>query len=67
MLMTHKSLSFSAVFPAVLQSVLLLINLIVFATPAAQLLEICKPKPDEVVAVSGAAGAVGSHVGQLQK
>lgn len=31
------------------------------------LLEICKPKAGEVVVVSGAAGAVGSHVGQLAK
>lgn len=30
-------------------------------------LEICKPKPGDVVVVSGAAGAVGSHVGQLAK
>ncbi|KDR24385.1 prostaglandin reductase 1-like [Zootermopsis nevadensis] len=30
-------------------------------------LEICKPKPGETVVVSGAAGAVGSHVGQLAK
>jgi prostaglandin reductase 1 len=30
-------------------------------------LEICKSKPGDVVVVSGAAGAVGSHVGQLAK
>ena len=30
-------------------------------------LEICKPQPGEVVAVSGAAGAVGSLVGQIGK
>jgi len=30
-------------------------------------LEICKPKPGDVVVVSGAAGAVGNHVGQLAK
>nr|CAD7446514.1 unnamed protein product [Timema bartmani] len=30
-------------------------------------LEICKPKPGEVVVVSGAAGAVGSIVGQIAK
>lgn len=30
-------------------------------------LEICKPKADETVVVSGAAGAVGSHVGQIAK
>jgi len=30
-------------------------------------LEICKPQPGDVVVVSGAAGAVGSHVGQLAK
>ncbi|KAF5307608.1 hypothetical protein FQR65_LT06764 [Abscondita terminalis] len=30
-------------------------------------LEICKPKPNDVVVVSGAAGAVGSHVGQIAK
>lgn len=30
-------------------------------------LEICKPKPGDVVVVTGAAGAVGSHVGQLAK
>ncbi|KAL4715416.1 hypothetical protein ACJJTC_015319 [Scirpophaga incertulas] len=29
--------------------------------------EICKPKPRETVVVSGAAGAVGSHVGQIAK
>ena len=29
--------------------------------------EICKPKKGEVVVVSGAAGAVGSHVGQIAK
>ncbi|XP_069677673.1 prostaglandin reductase 1-like isoform X1 [Periplaneta americana] len=28
-------------------------------------LEICDPKPGEVVVVSGAAGAIGSHVGQI--
>lgn len=28
-------------------------------------LEICDPKPGDVVVVSGAAGAVGSHVGQI--
>lgn len=31
------------------------------------LLEICKPKPGETLVVSGAAGAVGSHVGQIGK
>ena len=31
------------------------------------LLDICKPKEGEVVAVSGAAGAVGSLVGQIAK
>ncbi|XP_066139233.1 prostaglandin reductase 1-like [Euwallacea fornicatus] len=31
------------------------------------LLEICNPKPGETVAISGAAGAVGSHVGQIAK
>lgn len=30
-------------------------------------LEICDPKPGEVVVVSGAAGAVGSHVGQIAR
>ncbi|EFX71508.1 hypothetical protein DAPPUDRAFT_308833 [Daphnia pulex] len=30
-------------------------------------LEICKPKPNDVVVVSGAAGAVGSLVGQIAK
>lgn len=30
-------------------------------------LEICKPKPGETVVVSGAAGAVGSLVGQIAK
>ncbi|XP_059048574.1 prostaglandin reductase 1-like [Achroia grisella] len=30
-------------------------------------LEICKPKPDETVVVTGAAGAVGSIVGQIAK
>ncbi|XP_023022660.1 prostaglandin reductase 1 [Leptinotarsa decemlineata] len=30
-------------------------------------LEICKPKKGETVVVSGAAGAVGSHVGQIAK
>ncbi|KAK9688571.1 N-terminal domain of oxidoreductase [Popillia japonica] len=30
-------------------------------------LDICKPKPGETVVVSGAAGAVGSHVGQIAK
>ncbi|XP_028144094.1 prostaglandin reductase 1 [Diabrotica virgifera virgifera] len=30
-------------------------------------LEICQPKPGETVVVSGAAGAVGSHVGQIAK
>lgn len=30
-------------------------------------LEICKPKPGETLVVSGAAGAVGSHVGQIAK
>lgn len=30
-------------------------------------LEICKPKPGEVVAVTGAAGAVGTLVGQIAK
>lgn len=31
------------------------------------LLEICKPKAGQTVVVSGAAGAVGSHVGQIAK
>ncbi|XP_055693547.1 prostaglandin reductase 1-like [Lutzomyia longipalpis] len=31
------------------------------------LLELCHPKPDETVVVSGAAGAVGSAVGQIAK
>src|SRR3954451_22669565 len=31
------------------------------------LLEICKPQPGETVVVSGAAGAVGSLVGQIAK
>uniref|UniRef100_U5EP03 Prostaglandin reductase 1 n=1 Tax=Corethrella appendiculata TaxID=1370023 RepID=U5EP03_9DIPT len=30
-------------------------------------LEICRPKPDETVVISGAAGAVGSTVGQIAK
>lgn len=30
-------------------------------------LEICKPKPGDVVAISGAAGAVGMIVGQIAK
>ncbi|KRT82616.1 hypothetical protein AMK59_3215 [Oryctes borbonicus] len=30
-------------------------------------LDICKPKPGETVVVTGAAGAVGSHVGQIAK
>lgn len=30
-------------------------------------LEICQPKPDEVVVLSRAAGAVGSLVGQIAK
>ncbi|XP_065217305.1 LOW QUALITY PROTEIN: putative NADP-dependent oxidoreductase YfmJ [Planococcus citri] len=30
-------------------------------------LEICEPKPGEIVVVSGAAGAVGSHVAQIAK
>jgi prostaglandin reductase 1 len=30
-------------------------------------LEICKPKTGDVVVISGAAGAVGSHVGQIAK
>ena len=30
-------------------------------------LEICQPKPGDVVVVSGAAGAVGSLVGQIAK
>lgn len=29
--------------------------------------EICQPKAGETVVVSGAAGAVGSHVGQIAK
>lgn len=29
--------------------------------------EICKPKPGETIVVTGAAGAVGSHVGQIGK
>lgn len=31
------------------------------------LLEICKPKKGETIVISGAAGAVGSHVGQIAK
>lgn len=31
------------------------------------LLEICKPKSGDTVVISGAAGAVGSHVGQIAK
>lgn len=31
------------------------------------MLEICKPKPGQTVVVSGASGAVGSHVGQIAK
>ncbi|GAB1862134.1 Prostaglandin reductase 1 [Camponotus japonicus] len=31
------------------------------------LMEICKPKPGEVIVISGAAGAVGAHVGQIAK
>ncbi|XP_029167998.1 prostaglandin reductase 1-like [Nylanderia fulva] len=31
------------------------------------LMEICKPKPGETIVISGAAGAVGSHVGQIAK
>jgi len=30
-------------------------------------LDICKPKPGEVVVITGAGGAVGSHVGQIAK
>jgi prostaglandin reductase 1 len=30
-------------------------------------LELCDPKRGEVVVVSGAAGAVGSHVGQIAR
>ncbi|XP_077302044.1 prostaglandin reductase 1-like [Arctopsyche grandis] len=30
-------------------------------------LEICRPKPNETVVITGAAGAVGSHVGQIAK
>ncbi|KAF2900195.1 hypothetical protein ILUMI_05990 [Ignelater luminosus] len=30
-------------------------------------LEVCKPKPGETVVVTGAGGAVGSHVGQIAK
>ena len=30
-------------------------------------MEICKPKAGETAVVSGAAGAVGSHVGQIAK
>jgi len=30
-------------------------------------LEICQPKPGDVVVISGAAGAVGSLVGQIAK
>ncbi|XP_059052300.1 prostaglandin reductase 1-like [Achroia grisella] len=29
--------------------------------------EICRPKPGETIAITGAAGAVGSHVGQIGK
>jgi prostaglandin reductase 1 len=31
------------------------------------LMELCQPKPGEIVVVSGAAGAVGSHVGQIAR
>ncbi|KOX69991.1 Prostaglandin reductase 1 [Melipona quadrifasciata] len=31
------------------------------------LLDICRPKQDEVLVVSGAGGAIGSHVGQIAK
>lgn len=31
------------------------------------LMEICKPKAGETIVISGAAGAVGSHVGQIAK
>lgn len=30
-------------------------------------MEVCKPKPGETVVVTGAGGAVGSHVGQIAK
>lgn len=30
-------------------------------------MELCQPKPGDVVVVSGAGGAVGSHVGQIAK
>jgi len=30
-------------------------------------MDICKPKPGEVIVISGAAGAVGAHVGQIAK
>lgn len=30
-------------------------------------MEICKPKSGETVVITGAAGAVGSHVGQIAK
>lgn len=29
--------------------------------------EICQPKPGETIVITGAAGAVGSHVGQIGK
>ena len=31
------------------------------------LFDICDPKPGEIVVVSSAAGAVGSHVGQIAR
>lgn len=31
------------------------------------MLELCKPKTGETIVISGAAGAVGSHVGQIAK
>jgi len=31
------------------------------------LLDICDPKPGEIVVVNSAAGAVGSHVGQIAR
>lgn len=31
------------------------------------MLELCKPRAGETVAITGAAGAVGSHVGQIAK
>lgn len=42
-------------------------NIYYRATAYFGFLDICKPKEGETVVVSGAAGAVGSHVGQIAK